>query len=96
MYTMYDSEREVERLCFSIRQNLKASIDGELPFTHLAGPYHISLQFISHKEVVLEAKRTDSDNPNFRLAMNKAICDYYDIEKNVASLILQYNSAVAC
>ncbi|SEA45821.1 hypothetical protein [Pedobacter hartonius] len=92
---MYNSEREVEKLCFSIRQNLKASIDRQVPFTHLAGSYNISLEFINNNDLVLQARRTDDDHFNFRLALSKAISDYYDIEKSVASLILQYGSAVA-
>jgi hypothetical protein len=92
---MYNSEREVEKLCFSIRQNLKASIDRKMPFTHLAGSYNISLEFISNNELVLQAKRTDDDDFNYRMALSKVICDYYDIEKSVAALILQYDSAVA-
>jgi hypothetical protein len=92
---MYNSEREVEKLCFSIRQNLKASIDRQVPFTHLVGSYNISLEFINNNELVLQAKRTGSGSYNYRMALSKAICDYYDIEKSVASLILQYDSAVA-
>ena len=92
---MYNSEREVEKLCFSIRQNLKASIDRQVPFTHLAGSYHISLEFINNNELVLQATQTGSGSYNYRMALSKAICDYYDIEKSVASLILQYDSAVA-
>lgn len=92
---MYNSEREVEKLCFSIRQNLKASIDTQVPFTHLVGAYNISLEFINNNDLVLQAKRNGSGNYNYRMALSKAISDYYDIEKSVASLILQYDTAVA-
>ena len=95
MVIMYNSEREVEQLCFSIRQNLKASIDRMVPFTHLAGSYHISLEFISNNDLILQATSTGNGD-YYRKALSKAISDYYDIEKSVASLILQYNTDVAC
>jgi hypothetical protein len=74
---------------------LKASIERQVPFRHLAGSYHISLEFINNNDLVLLAQQTGSGDFNYRMALNKAISDYYDIEKSVASLILQYDSAVA-
>lgn len=88
---MYNSDKEVEKLCFSIRQNLKASLAMQNTFTYLAGLYRISLESVSTKDLVLQATRNDDDHAlNFKLPLSKAINDYYDIEKSVATLIYQY------
>lgn len=87
---MYNSDKEVEKLCFSIRQNLKASLDMQNTFTYLAGLYRISLQSVSTKDLVLQATRNDDEALNYQLPLSKAINDYYDIEKSVAMLIYQY------
>lgn len=91
---MYNSDKEVEQVCFSIRQNLKASLDRHATFTHLVGLYNISLEYINNMDLMLQAKRLDDENAlNYKLPLSTAISDYYDIEKSVATLIYQYECA---
>lgn len=93
---MYNSDKEVEQLCFSIRQNLKSSLDMEATFTYLVGLYNISLEFVSKKDLVLHVtKNTDTAVPDYELPLSKAIYDYYDIEKSIATLIYQYHTISA-
>ena len=92
--TLSNSDKEVEQLCFSIRQSLKASLDRHATFTHLVGLYNISLEYINNMDLMLQARRMDNENElNYKAPLNTAICDYYDIEKSVATLIYQYKSA---
>jgi translation elongation factor EF-4 len=90
---MYNSDKEVEKLCFSIRQTLKSSLDTEATFIYPVGFYNISLEFVNQKDLVLQVtKNNDRKETDYKLPLSKAIYDYYDIEKSIATLIYQYNT----
>lgn len=90
----YNTDREIEQLCFSIRQDLKASIDSHATFSRVVGTHNISLEFISTRDLVLQVKPAGQEHSvDEKLPLSQAINDYYDIEKSVATVIYRYQCA---
>lgn len=90
----YNTDREIEQLCFSIREDLKASLDSQATFSRMIGTHSISLEFITTKDLVLQVKTAGQENNwDEKLPLSKAINDYYDIEKSVATVMYRYQCA---